>query len=184
MSRGSEAVKAWRRRTKARMIESMGGKCQICGYDRCAGALEFHHLDPTVKENALAGLRADIRSWVEIVKELRKCILICSNCHKEVHYGIAEIPDSFQKFDETFLEYRESKPVDECPQCGAKKYAKNNFCSPQCASKARRRVDWDTIDVVQLMEKHNGVYTHAAEEIGISDSAVRKRYLKVMENLE
>lgn len=28
-------------------IAYKGGKCQICGYDKCVGALEFHHLDPT-----------------------------------------------------------------------------------------------------------------------------------------
>jgi len=45
-----DAVKAARRRIKADSIEYKGGKCRICGYDRCDGALQFHHLDPSKKD--------------------------------------------------------------------------------------------------------------------------------------
>ena len=88
MNSKSEHVKKWRRVTKNRMVESMGGKCQCCGYNKCSDALEFHHIDSNGKEMALGASRASPKAWIKIVEELRKCILVCSNCHKEIHYNL------------------------------------------------------------------------------------------------
>jgi 5-methylcytosine-specific restriction endonuclease McrA len=63
-----------------------GGKCQRCGYDKYLGALEFHHLDPTVKEYHLGQRRGLNKEALK--QELDKCQLLCSNCHKEVHAGL------------------------------------------------------------------------------------------------
>jgi hypothetical protein len=78
-------VVSWRQRVKLKAIEYKGGKCQICDYSRCHQALEFHHLDPTQKEFALSGIS---RSWDLIRCEVDKCILVCANCHREIHAGI------------------------------------------------------------------------------------------------
>jgi hypothetical protein len=61
-----------------------GGKCVKCGYDKCVDALEFHHVDPTVKEFHLGEARG--RNIKTLKKELEKCILVCRNCHTEIHY--------------------------------------------------------------------------------------------------
>lgn len=45
-----EAVVRRRRRVKEILVEEAGGRCRLCGYDRCVAALEFHHLDPATKE--------------------------------------------------------------------------------------------------------------------------------------
>jgi hypothetical protein len=80
-----------RRRLKAKAIEYKGGKCVLCGYSKCNAALEFHHLDKATKGFGLAkGGR--IRSWESIAKELDKCILVCSNCHRELEAGIRAPP--------------------------------------------------------------------------------------------
>jgi len=63
----------------------------ICGYDRCSGALDFHHIDPKEKEFGLSVKRLT-RSWEKMKKELDKCVLICANCHREVHAGITQLP--------------------------------------------------------------------------------------------
>ena len=77
---------AHRRRLKAKAIEYKGGKCVLCGYDRCNAALEFHRLDKKAKGFGLSrGGR--IRSWESMKKELDKCILVCANCHREVEVG-------------------------------------------------------------------------------------------------
>lgn len=68
---------------KEKAIEYKGGKCQDCGYDKCVAALEFHHLDPSVKEAAWNKLR--LWEWKRIESELDKCVLLCSNCHRERH---------------------------------------------------------------------------------------------------
>lgn len=71
---------------KVKAVEYMGGHCKLCGYDRCKTALVFHHLDPNEKDFGIAQNRT--RNWDKIVKELDKCVLLCGNCHAEVHAGL------------------------------------------------------------------------------------------------
>jgi len=72
------------RKFKIKCIEYKGGKCEICGYNKFQGALEFHHRDPTQKDFQLS--KASCWSFNERVKkELDKCQMLCSNCHKELH---------------------------------------------------------------------------------------------------
>jgi len=73
----------------------MGGKCQICGYIKCRNSLEIHHIDSEEKEISFQ----NIVSWERIYKELEKCILLCANCHREVHVGVTAIPIEYKKFD-------------------------------------------------------------------------------------
>ncbi len=74
------------RRFKVRenLISYKGGKCQICGYDKCTFALDFHHIDPTTKKFNISGCHT--LRWDTLVAEVDKCILLCSNCHRELEY--------------------------------------------------------------------------------------------------
>jgi transposase len=81
-----ERVVKWRRRAKRRLVEEAGGRCQLCGYDRCMAALEFHHLDPSQKSFALS-LRGVTRSFEQLRREVAKCALLCADCHAEVEAG-------------------------------------------------------------------------------------------------
>ena len=65
------------------LIEENGGKCSKCGYKKCYRALEFHHKDPTKKKFSISNCRG--RSLAKLREEVKKCILICSNCHAELH---------------------------------------------------------------------------------------------------
>ena len=58
--------------------------CTICGYKKCDAALEFHHIDPSEKE----GNVNDISGPDKLMEEITKCVLLCSNCHREVHMGM------------------------------------------------------------------------------------------------
>ena len=79
-------VTLFRIKRKKQCLLYKGSKCQKCGYDKCDAALEFHHLDPKKKDFGIS--RQGIpKSWEKVKKELDKCILICSNCHKELHYN-------------------------------------------------------------------------------------------------
>ena len=73
------------RQRKLQLIEFNGGRCRICGYSRNSSALEFHHVDPTQKEFALDLRSLSNRKWSNVLNEAEKCILVCSNCHKETH---------------------------------------------------------------------------------------------------
>jgi hypothetical protein len=85
-----ERVAEWRRRAKRRLVAEAGGRCQLCGYDRCMAALEFHHLDPNHKSFALS-VKGVTRSLEELRREAAKCALLCSNCHAEVEAGYSTI---------------------------------------------------------------------------------------------
>ena len=68
-------------------LEEKGNRCYVCGYDRCKEALDFHHLDPTQKEFNLSS--RDLSSdWLIVKPEIDKCVLLCSNCHRELHAGL------------------------------------------------------------------------------------------------
>ncbi len=72
-----------RRAIKNALIKLKGGKCERCGYNKCNRALEFHHLDPTQKD---FGISKNLNKDFDILKqEISKCILVCSNCHAEIH---------------------------------------------------------------------------------------------------
>jgi len=86
-----QAVAKRRRKIRTMACEYKGGKCAICGYKRSIEALEFHHLDPKKKDFGVSedGLT---RAWERVKKEIEKCILICANCHRELHAGVTQLP--------------------------------------------------------------------------------------------
>lgn len=84
----SKKVVNWRKRTKLKLVHHFGGKCQICGYNKYEGALEFHHKDPSEKDFSLSGKSL---SFDKMLEEAKKCVLVCGNCHSEIHAGITKI---------------------------------------------------------------------------------------------
>ena len=74
---------------KEKCVKYKGGKCVNCGYKKCIGALEFHHLNPKEKDfsPSHAKLKGKTKGQLKdrIKKELDKCILVCANCHREEH---------------------------------------------------------------------------------------------------
>jgi hypothetical protein len=86
-----ERVARWRRRMKETLVAESGGRCAICGYSEYVGALEFHHLDPGEKEFGLS-VRGMTRSLERMREEVRKCVLLCANCHAEVEGGLTRYP--------------------------------------------------------------------------------------------
>jgi transposase len=86
-----ERVSRRRRNVKRILVEEAGGKCLICGYDRCHRVLQFHHLDPSTKDFHI-GEAGATRSLARSRAEARKCVLLCANCHGEVEAGITPVP--------------------------------------------------------------------------------------------
>jgi hypothetical protein len=84
------AVIKRRKDLKQKAINYKGGKCEICGYDRCNQALQFHHLDPSKKDFGISA-HGFTRSWDKVKSEIDKCILVCGNCHSEIHSGMIEM---------------------------------------------------------------------------------------------
>jgi Winged helix-turn helix len=86
----SERVAARRRRVKQMLVEEAGGRCALCGYDRYVGALQFHHIDPTLKSFQL-GASGLTRSIAVMRAEAAKCALVCANCHAEIEAGVVAL---------------------------------------------------------------------------------------------
>lgn len=91
-----KAVKKRRLRLREMSRIYKGGKCAICGYNRCQSALVFHHINPDEKKFGLSA-GGFTRSWDKTKSELDKCILLCSNCHMEVHDKITQLPEETQE---------------------------------------------------------------------------------------
>jgi len=73
-----------RRKLKEEAMIILGGKCKICGYNKCVTALEFHHHQTNKEGNISTLLKNESRQ--KLLKEVEKCILLCANCHRELHY--------------------------------------------------------------------------------------------------
>ena len=74
------------RKRKFDLIKERGGKCEICGYAKNLAALCFHHKNPSEKEFILHSRTIGTRSLDLVKKEADKCLLLCHNCHMEIHY--------------------------------------------------------------------------------------------------
>jgi hypothetical protein len=80
----SQRVSDRRRKLKILAVEYKGGCCEKCGYNKCIAALEFHHIDPSHKDFSISQ-EGSTRSFEKIKIELDKCIMVCANCHREIH---------------------------------------------------------------------------------------------------
>ena len=85
-----ELLKQRRYRVKEELVNYKGGKCCICGYNKYIGALEFHHLDSSIKDFGIAQ-NSSYRNIDALKKEVDKCILVCANCHREIHAGLINL---------------------------------------------------------------------------------------------
>lgn len=81
------AITFIRHSIKRELVRYKGDKCEICGYNNCIGALQFHHLDSSQKDFELSvkynNGNFDMKS---LYKEVDKCQLLCANCHAEKHF--------------------------------------------------------------------------------------------------
>lgn len=69
---------------KLKLINIFGGVCSCCGEKRI-WSLCFHHKNPKTKEKSLEELRSRKVRFEDLIKEAKKCILICHNCHRGLH---------------------------------------------------------------------------------------------------
>lgn len=98
MSKSSEAVSRHRQKRRAELVYIMGDKCAICGYHKTIAALEFHHLDQTKKEYQLSN--GNCKRIEQDIEEAKKCILVCANCHREIHMGLIDNSSLSSSFNE------------------------------------------------------------------------------------
>lgn len=76
---------------KLALIELLGGKCERCGYDKNIAAFDFHHRDPFEKSFDVKIQKLNYMSDDDILNEALKCMLLCANCHRELHSPHMEV---------------------------------------------------------------------------------------------
>jgi hypothetical protein len=79
------------RRFKEKCIEYKGGKCTKCHLiDDCCAVYDFHHRnekDKLFNINEIKNLFGKLEITGKIKDELDKCDLVCSNCHRRIHFA-------------------------------------------------------------------------------------------------
>ena len=106
------------RKYKELLIEHFGGKCVTCGYDRCPAGFDFHHIIPEGKEFSI-GENCGNFAYERLLKEAEKCMLLCANCHRELHYYESEEFAEVNRDSETTLPdlLCEESEVSDVPLC-------------------------------------------------------------------
>lgn len=161
-------------------ILEYGGKCQKCGYNQNLSALEFHHRNPEEKE-----LQLDIRTFAntsleKLKKELDKCDLLCSNCHKEHHYpeyDINNIGNLLKEIESERVDFTREKRISICPYCKREfKYVKGKiYCSKECRENDKH---YPSIEEVNEQYEILGNWEKVAHHFGLTRKiiqGIRKR---------
>ncbi len=148
-------------------------KCCKCGYDKNLAAMDFHHLDPSIKEYNWNRLCK--RPWVNIVAELKKCILVCKNCHAELHnpnQNVDKISIKTLIIDREKIIYL--KPTGKCDRegCCNDVYG-TKYCSSECSHLCQRKVKRPSKENLRIMMDDMPVVA-IGKKYGVSDNAIRK----------
>lgn len=170
-------IKNFRQRLKHRLIYIGGGKCCICGYDKCNTALEFHHLNPDEKEFTLSA-NANIGTE-RAINEIKKCILVCANCHREIHEGLIIPPDQSSVIEERVNEILEEnqkikqKQFNYCKTCGKIISNKATYCEEHGKISKRKVKERPSREELKNLIR-NISFTEIGKKYEVSDNTIRK----------
>lgn len=123
---------------KLELIEYKGGKCEKCGYCRNISALDFHHTNPSEKSFQLDARHLSNTTIDKLKHELDKCVLLCANCHREIHYPQCEKAEVERRLNESATKnikvFSNKRRQSVCPHCGKEfDYKKGKlYCSKEC----------------------------------------------------
>lgn len=166
---------------KYEIFMERGEKCERCGYHKNLGALEFHHLEPSQKD-----FQIDLRHFANtnlntLKEELDKCILVCANCHRELHYPdleISQIPDKIKQQEEKLqvnrLSFSNQKEKKVCVVCGKPLKTGKLYCSRTCAIKDRTGIEkYPEIDEILEQYKILHSWDKVAEYFGTTRKIIQ-----------
>jgi len=174
----SQHVVRWQQQTKLRAIVYKGGGCALCGYSKSVRALQFHHIDPREKDFTIS---SGVRSWHKTRAELDKCVLLCANCHGEVHDGLRHM-DAFGPtpaeglllVQQAGLEPKVPRAAPNMCACGNHIYRTATQCRSCKGLAQKTRIAWPAPDVLVQMVRATSK-RQVAQQLGVSDHAVANR---------
>lgn len=171
-------VSNYRRRRKENLIKVCGGKCCLCGYNKTNSALEFHHIDANEKSYGIA-VNGTCHDLEKDLAEIQKCILVCANCHREIHDGLysQEELNKLKIYDESIADQLRQNKMKKnyfCSKCGKEitRYSKTGLCA-DCSKKSMRLVTRPTREELKNLIR-NIPFTQIGKQYGVSDKAIVK----------
>lgn len=178
MSSNSQNVVTFVKRRKSNLIKVFGGKCCLCGFNAYQEALEFHHVNPEEKEFGITTDTAT-RALEKQLQELKKCILVCSNCHRGIHAGYLQVPKNWKNYynEEIANQLIEDKWNVEhnlktyCKKCGKLISKGASYCE-SCYRKSQKEGRPNRELLKDMIREFP--FTRIGEEYGVSDNAIRK----------
>lgn len=180
MAATSQTVIDFIKRRKANLRSVFHSKCCLCGFDEVQEALEFHHVKEEEKEFSICSSSNQTKALEPQLKELKKCILLCANCHRGVHAGIYQVPENWQDFYDneiaekllTDLQEIKTHKIYYCKNCGKEIKTKSQYCV-ECGHEVQRKCERPSRE--ELKEKiRTQSFLSIGREYGVTDNAIRK----------
>lgn len=106
-------------------------------------------------------------SYRRVAEEASKCVMLCSNCHREVHAGLRQIPESIRRFDLGLFDQRKLEIQ-----------AQTSLTFEEHQYSSRKRVDWRAVDI-QSLRAQGKTWKQIAALAGVSVSTLLKRFYKL-----
>lgn len=170
---------------KQAAIEGMGGECQICGYSKCHRTLHFHHVNPKSKDFSFTGIA--YIDWIEIENELKKCILVCANCHGEIHANVTSIPKKYTKYNSKLIKtsFQEFLPVRKNFLDRDWSEIQNYYNSTKCNTKELcKKFNVSAETIAKARDLHLFVYKNTFTKEQILEAVLKsKSRVEVLKNL-
>jgi len=164
-------VVARTKRLKKEAVEYKGGKCSICGYNKCLSALDFHHVNPEEKEINFSNAW-NKTSKEKIKQEIDKCILVCSNCHREIHDKDFIPLEEYEKYifhpsDKKKQRKQELENIAKENKIPIDKMIQSSF--------TRRKVNRPSYEeFIKEMDELDWNYSAMGRKYNVSDNTIRK----------
>ena len=179
----SEKVTKFRQNRKKALVYIAGNKCNLCGYNKSIAALQFHHIHPELKEYGLAS-KGTCHAVEKDLKELQKCILVCANCHREIHNESFYSQQELQKkriYNEeeakkllTDTINKKTKTYKYCKQCGKQlPYGTHSEFCVDCYNLNRRKVKRPSREELKILIRTKS-FVQIGKDYNVSDNALRK----------
>ena len=176
MKTNYQCVKDSRKNRKEDILYVMGEKCCLCGYDKAKTTLELHHIEPEEKEFTIG--KCLNRAWDILHSEIQKCVLVCANCHREIHEGLiteelisSYIPERGQEIDKKIYDFKRKK-VHYCIDCGAEISSDTTRCT-KCANLNARVVERPSRDELKTLIRTCS-FVEIGRHYGVTDNTIRK----------
>jgi len=155
------------------LVDQRGGCCEKCGYNKNLAAFEFHHKDPGAKESQLdmRKLSNSTMEWIE--SEFEKCLVVCANCHREVHNEdllVKDVRERVKNLEQTILINKPKVNKPKCCDCGVEINYTYKRCRP-CNEKNKRIFVRPDIDELKKEIKEHGVMW-CANKYGVSHATI------------